>query len=322
MLIDFADFETVEAALEPRGLVEALRQGFRQGCEMPLRHQHSWQRDAEPDASFVIMPAWSNDGPMVVKLISIVPGNSDRGLPSVMPIVIVFDAETGRPRMVMDGVSVTQNRTAAASALASTYLSREDSSRMVMLGTGALAPYLVRAHCAVRPISHVTVWGRNLGKAEAVVAGLEGLNVELAVVENAAEAVRNADIVSCATLATEPIVRGEWVSPGTHIDLVGSFQVQMREADDRLMSLARIFVDKREACLEEAGDIVLPIRNGTISESDVVGDLFDLARGRVVGRRDSEEITVFKSVGLALEDLIAARLVAERAAERLAGTAA
>lgn len=312
MDLSFTDFDAVESALDPQLLVEALREGFREGCEIPQRHRHAWGRTAEQDAAFVLMPAWKTDGEMVVKLTSIVPGNSDRGLPSVMPIVIVFDAVTGSPTKVMDGRAVTLNRTAAASALASSYLSREDSSRLVMLGSGALAPYLVRAHCAVRPIRHVTVWGRNPEKAKKTAARLEGLGVEVVVADDAVDAIGMADIVSCATLANEPIVRGDWVSPGTHVDLVGSFQAHMREADDALMKRARIFADLREACLAESGDILLPIGNGAISEADILGDLFDLSRNEIAGRQTSEEITVFKSVGIALEDFVAARLVAER----------
>lgn len=312
MQLSFTDFDAVESALDPRLLVEALRKGFREGCDMPQRHRHAWGRTAEPDATFVLMPAWKADGPMVVKMTSIVPGNSDRGLPSIMPIVIIFDALTGRPAKVMDGRAITLNRTAAASALASTYLSREDSSRLVMLGSGALAPYLVRAHCAVRPIRHVTVWGRNPEKAKKTAADLEGLGVEVVVADDAVDAIGMADIVSCATLATEPIVRGDWVSPGTHVDLVGSFQAHMREADDALMKRARIFADLRDACLAEPGDILLPIGSGAISEADILGDLFNLSRNEIGGRQTSEEITVFKSVGIALEDFVAARLVAER----------
>lgn len=312
MSLSFADSSTVESALEIRTLVEALREGFSNGCEMPPRHSHVWERTTEPNAAFVLMPAWQKGGPMVVKLSSIVPGNSNRGIPSVMPIVLVFDAITGQPTTMMDGRAITLNRTAAASTLASTYLSRENSKRLVMLGTGDLAPYMVRAHCAVRPIEHVTIWGRDVANARKTADRLKGLNAETVVVEDAAEAVGQADIVSCATLATEAVVRGEWVSAGTHVDLVGSFQPHMREADDELMARSRIFADERGACLNEPGDIVLPIRVGAITEESVLGDLFGLARGQIKGRKTADEITVFKSVGVALEDMVAAQLVARK----------
>lgn len=312
MSLSFADFGAVEAALEPRELVEALREGFRSGCEMPPRHRHTWGRSNEPDATFVLMPAWQNDGVMGVKLTSIVPGNSARGLASVMPIYILFDPLTGRPTKVLDGRAITLNRTAAASALAATYLARKDATRLVMMGTGELAPYLVRAHCAVRPIEQVEIWGRNPEKAQLTAKSLAGLKQDVKVVEDVEESVSRADIVSCATLAAEPIVRGAWLSAGVHLDLVGSFTPHMREADDEAVTRASLFADKREACLQEPGDFTQPIKAGVISESSVLADLFALTRGEHPGRANSEEITLFKSVGLALEDLVAAQLVVQK----------
>lgn len=312
MSLSFADFDAVEAALDPSELVEALRKGFRLGCEMPPRHRHTWGRSNEADATFVLMPAWQTDGVMGVKLTSIVPGNSARGIASVMPIYILFDPLTGKPTKVLDGRAITLNRTAAASALAATYLARKDAAKLVMMGTGDLAPYLVRAHCAVRPITHVEIWGRNPEKAQRTVESLSGLKQEIKVVENLEQSVTSADIISCATLAVDPIVSGAWLSPGAHLDLVGSFTPLMRETDDEAIRRARLFADKREACLMEPGDLTQPLKAGVISESDLLADLFSLTRGEHPGRETDEEITLFKSVGLALEDLVAAQLVVEK----------
>lgn len=312
MTLRIADFDTVEAALDPLELIEALREGFRAGCEMPPRHKHVWGRSNEPDATLAIMPAWQNDGVLGVKLTSIVPGNSARGLASVMPIYVLFDPETGRPSMVLDGRAITLNRTAAASALAATYLARRDASRMVMMGTGELAPYLVRAHCAAHPIEHVEIWGRNPERARRTAGLLSDLKAKVTVVEDVEQSVKRADIISCATLATEPIVRGAWLSPGSHLDLVGAFTPQMRESDNEAVARASLFADKREACLAEPGDFLQPIQAGIITEDSILADLFNLARREHPGRTRGDEITLFKSVGIALEDLVAAQLVMKR----------
>lgn len=312
MSLSFADFSAVDTALEPRELINALRESFRAGCEMPLRQQHVWGRNNEPDASFILMPAWQNNGMLGVKLISVVPGNSTRGLPSVMPIYILFDPLTGSPVKVMDGHAITLNRTAAASALAATYLAAKDATKLVMMGTGELAPYLVRAHCAVRPIELVEIWGRNPDKARLTAASLADLEQEVKIVECIEDSVSKADIVSCATLASEPILRGAWLSPGVHVDLVGSFTPLMREADDDVVIRASLFADSREACLQEAGDFLQPIAAGLLSESSVLADLSALTRGDHPGRTSASEITLFKSVGLALEDLAAAQLVLQK----------
>jgi ornithine cyclodeaminase len=209
---------------------------------------------------------------------------------------------------MIDGGALTLWRTAAASALAASYLARDDASRLVMVGAGALAPHLIDAHASVRPIETVAIWNRNPSRAEALAARLAGRGYAVAAVTDLAAAVRSADIVSCATLSGEPLVKGDWLKPGVHLDLVGAFTPAMRESDDAAVRRARVYVDTRAGALKEAGDIVLPIKSGVIAEADICGDLFDLCRGAVEGRRSAEEITLFKSVGTALEDLAAASL--------------
>ncbi len=228
-----------------------------------------------------------------------------------------MDGATGAPLAVIDGQALTLWRTAAASALAATFLARKNASRLVMVGAGALAPYLVAAHASVRPIAEVLIWNRNPQRAEklaaelnerAITSPLRGDSIALAATADLEAAVRAADIVSCATLAAEPLVKGAWLKPGAHLDLVGAFTPKMREADDEAVRRARVFVDTRQGALKEAGDIVQPLEAGVIGESDIVGDLFDLCRGKVEGRTSPDEITLFKSVGTALEDLAAAIL--------------
>jgi ornithine cyclodeaminase len=312
--MQFVDAATVNSALDVPSLVEALRKGFKKGCEMPARQRHVWKRSNEPNATLVLMPAWQTDGVLGVKLTTIVPGNVDRGKPSGMPIYIMFDPLTGAPQAVLDGRSITLNRTAATSALASTYLSKPDAECLLMVGTGGLAPYLVRAHCSVRPISEVRIWGRRSEKAQHLANTLGDVEANVVTYTDLQEAAKHADIISCATLSADPLIHGDWINPGTHVDLVGAFTPSMREADDEIVRKARIYVDQKITCLVEAGDLVQPLQAGLISEDDVVGDLFDLVRGNCEGRQNNNEITLFKSVGMALEDLVAAELVTQRLA--------
>jgi ornithine cyclodeaminase len=220
-----------------------------------------------------------------------------------------MSGETGAPRALIDGRALTAWRTAAASALAARYLARPDASHLVMIGAGALAPHLVRAHCAVRPIKRVTVWNRTHGRAVSLAFSLNVHGIETTVAEDLETAVREADIVSCATLATKPLVHGDWLKKGAHLDLVGGFTPKMREADDAALKRAAVYVDTREGALKEAGDLADPIRRRVIKRTDVAGDLFELCAGKAKGRRRKTEITLFKSVGSAIEDLAAAMLV-------------
>jgi alanine dehydrogenase len=209
----------------------------------------------------------------------------------------------------MDGTRLTAWRTAAASALAASFLARSDASRMVMVGAGALAPMLIKAHASVRPLTHVTLWNHNAGKAAALAASLSGSPFEITVADNLEAAVRAADIISCATLSSQPLVKGAWLKPGAHLDLVGAYNPAMRESDDDCLRRSAIYVDTRGGALKEAGDIVQPLADGVITKADVQGDLFDLCRGSVKPERQPGDITLFKSVGTAIEDLAAAMLV-------------
>jgi ornithine cyclodeaminase len=248
-----------------------------------------------------------------VKIVSVFPGNLARGLASVAALYLLMDAATGHPLALIDGEALTKRRTAAASALASTYLSRADSRRLLVVGAGALAPYMALAHCAVRPIDRVLVWSRTAARGAAIVAQLASAGLPAAVCDDLAAGLAAADIVTCATTARTPVVLGALVRPGTHVDLVGGFTPEMREGDDALMQRAELFVDTFAGALKEAGDLTQPIASGLISRERVQSELADLVAGRHPGRRSSAEITVFKSVGTALEDLCAARLVWQRA---------
>ena len=206
---------------------------------------------------------------------------------------------------------------AAASALASSYLSRSDASRLLIVGAGALARHFIDAHRAVRPISDVLVWNRTPKRAEELVANYRlqedasALN-SIGVTDDLEAAVSGADIVTCITASSEPVIFGDWVREGTHVDLVGAFSPDSRESDDTLVQKARIFVDTRTGALAEAGDLIIPMNNGLITEDDVAADLFDLTQGERDGRRFYDQITLFKNCGSAIEDLVAARLAYQR----------
>jgi ornithine cyclodeaminase len=302
----------VLAALDFPALIDSLAAMFRSGCTAPPRHHHTIDVPGEAAATLLLMPAWQSGRALGIKIVSVFPGNGARDLPAVMGQYLLLDAATGAPRALIDGTALTLRRTAAASALASRFLSRADAAHLLMVGTGALAPHLAAAHCAVRPIRTVTVWGRNRDHARAAAARLDLPGIAVAVADDLAAAVPRADIISCATLANEPLVRGAWLVPGQHLDLVGGFTPAMREADDEAVRRAEVFVDTRAGATKEAGDIVQPLASGALAAEAIKADLFDLCRGEKPGRVAAGAITLFKSVGTALEDLAAAQLAAER----------
>jgi ornithine cyclodeaminase/alanine dehydrogenase-like protein (mu-crystallin family) len=220
-----------------------------------------------------------------------------------------MSGDSGEPLVTIDGHRLTLWRTAAASALAAKYLAHEGATHLLLIGAGALAPYLARAHAAVRPIKKVSIWNRTPERAKALAHELSGETFKTEIVSAVETGARAADIVTCITLSQTPVLEGEWLKAGAHVDLVGAFRPNAREADDAAVKRARIYVDTRRGALKEAGDLVIPIAAGIIKESDVQGDLFDLCRGQAKGRVTPEEITLFKSVGTAIEDLAAAMLV-------------
>jgi ornithine cyclodeaminase/alanine dehydrogenase-like protein (mu-crystallin family) len=241
--------------------------------------------------------------------VTVFPDNAAAGRPSLHGRYLLMSGATGAPLALMDAQALTAWRTAAASALAASYLARADAEHLVMIGAGALAPHLVRAHMAVRPIQRVTLWNRTHSRAVALAFGLTVTGVEATIADDLATAVREADIVCCATLATEPIVRGAWLKPGAHVDLVGGFTPKMREADNDAIKRARVYVDTRAGATKEAGDIAIPLRRGILTRKGIRGDMFELCRGKAKGRTADKQITLFKSVGSAIEDLAAAMLV-------------
>lgn len=302
----------VEQVLDFPSLVERLLHAFRVGCTVPLRQHYEVPVPGGSAGSLLLMPAWVEGKFLGVKIVSVFPDNAARKMDSVLGSYMLMSANTGLPLAAIDGRMLTLRRTAAASALAAKFLARPDSARLLMVGTGALAPQLVLAHASVRPIREVVVWGRSADKAQRLADVLHGRRMTARATTDLASAVTGADIISCATMTKEPLVRGEWLRPGQHIDLVGGYTPEMREADDAAVERARVYVDTRAGALKEAGDIVQPIRNGVLMEVQIAGELAELAQGRVPGRSYYNQITLFKSCGTALEDLAAAVMVFER----------
>lgn len=255
---------------------------------------------------FMALPAWQPDGPIGVKLVTIFPDNPGRGKPAIQAVVLLFDGETGEPVAMIDGTELTYRKTAADSALGSQLLAREDAQVLLMIGAGGLAPHLIAAHRAVRPsISTVMVWNRTRSRAEALVD--TGLADE--VVDELDDAIASADIISLATMATEPLLRGALVRPGTHVDGVGAYLPDHRETDDDLVRRAEIFVDSREAAVHEHGDLVIPLASGTIGHDAIRADLFELCRREHPGRSSSDAITMFENGGGGHLDLMTAQAI-------------
>ncbi|MBM3336255.1 MAG: ornithine cyclodeaminase family protein [Betaproteobacteria bacterium] len=310
-MIPFFSSEQIRQALPFKTLISAMSAAFQDTAEAPRRHVHPLSDTGS--STLLLMPVWQANAHLGVKLVTVVPENQARQLPTVQALFILLDATTGTPLALMDGEELTLRRTAAASALASTFLSRSDSEHLLIVGTGQLAPHMAAAHCAVRGIRRITVWGRDLHKAKRTINKIQALGLQTSVAIDAAEdlgtASMTADLISCATTSRQALLQSTSVRPGTHIDLVGGFKPDMREADDELVSAARLFVDTFDAALVEAGDLVQPMQAGLITRASILAELSDLASGRHAGRSNAQEITLFKSVGTAIEDLCAANLV-------------
>jgi alanine dehydrogenase len=304
--------EEVAQRLDYVSLTNAIDDAFRADITIPPRHHHTIPVDGGRDATLLLMPAWS-EAFLGLKTVIVAPENTTKDLAAVQAGYQLMDRKTGQLLALMDGGELTARRTACASALAARYLSRPDARRLTMVGTGVLAPHLIAAHASQRPIDQVIIWGRNVDKARALAADLDTAGMTVRAEANLQTAVHDADIISCATLAAEPLIDGTWLQPGQHLDLVGAFTPEMREVDDTAIALAEVYLDTPDAMVS-AGEICDPLARGVITEADIRGTLFDLAGAKVPQPRAGREaVTLFKSAGTAVEDLAAAMLVYDRA---------
>jgi len=307
----YVSADELNAKLEFPPLVEALRELFRRGVDEARAIHLKQPLAGGRQNDWLLLPAWQFGRHMGIKLVSVFPENEAKGIASVQGLYVLFDGGSGLPLAAIDGAAITLWKTAANSALAATYLARKEARGLLMVGAGALAPYLARAHCAVRPITHVMIWNRTAKNAERMAAALTrpGLTVEVA--SDLAAAVARADIVSCATMASAPVIKGAWLSPGVHVDLVGGYRPEMREADDEAVRRARVFIDAWFTAADHCGDICQPIAAGLLRKDDIT-DTFQLARGERPGRLRDDEITLFKSGGGGHEDLGTAQHILTR----------
>jgi len=302
----YLDNEAVNNSLDMTALIASVEQMFRSGAVVPPRHGYELGPDGKV-GSYLIMPAWdkamTNLG---VKLVTVFPQNASKGLPAVGAQYLLYDGQNGRINAVTEADFLTPRRTAAVSALAAKYLSRADASKLLIVGAGRVASFLPEAYLSIRELHEIRIWDINPAAAEMLAEKVRSMGVAASVERELSAGVAWADIVSCATLATDPLVNGASLRPGAHLDLIGSFTPAMREADDEAVRRSTIFVDTFVA-LEESGDLVQPIKNGTIHPVDVRGDISSIVSG-ACSRTSSEEITLFKAVGTASADLAAALL--------------
>lgn len=302
------DAAAVRAATPWPELIAAIGAALVDGTvTAPQRHVHPVGLPDGGTGSLLLMPAWVDTEMVGVKAVTYFPSNAGTDVPTVNAAYLAFDGRTGQALAVLDGDELTARRTAAISALAASYLARTDAQHLLVVGTGVLSPNMARAHAAVRPLARIEIWGRRPEAAAAVAETLraEGLPAEAS--DDLDASIGRAGIVSCVTGATESLVRGELLSGGAHLDLVGSFQPDMRESDDEAAARATIFVDTVAGALL-SGDLAQPLASGVITEASICADLRALVAGEHPGRTAPDEITLFKSAGFAAADLAAARL--------------
>ena len=289
-------------------LISELKQSFSTNKTIvPQRHHHDFPNPkVGADSTMLLMPAWYPGKDAGVKVVTVSPENKQFDLPSIQGTYIYLDAENGQLKAILEAKSLTVKRTAATSALASSFLSKENASSLLMIGTGALSADLIMAHASVRPIKTVYVWGRHIENAKSICEALRDADFTLHPIKNIEDKISEVDIIACATLSKTPLVLGKHLQDGQHIDLVGAYKPDMREADDEAIVRASVYLDAFQSGLKESGDIAIPIQNGILKQEQIKADLFQLCSGRREGRRNNNEITLFKSVGHALEDLVAA----------------
>jgi len=299
--------EDVHAQLAYPDLVDALQEAFAGSFSMPPRQVYALDESPANHDAFAVLPSW-NDELIAVKSFTYFPDNPKPAYASLYSKILLFDRKHGQPLALVDGTSVTFWRTAGVSGLASRLLSREDSKTLLLLGTGNLAPYIIRAQLSVRPIERVMVWGRTPANAQRVVQQVadEFDAVDFSVADDLQAACGLADIVVSATGSHEPLVLGDWIKPGTHTDFIGNHHATKRECDTALVVKSKVYADSYVNCFKEAGEVLVPISENAITKDHVVGELTEMCSGSVKLRESDDEITLFKSIGMAMSDLVGA----------------
>lgn len=308
--MQWIDAPTINRLLDYPSLCAAFSQAHKE--PMPVNADLCLEYPDSADR-FMLRPAWSDQQMLGVKLASVFPENQYRhpARPSIQGVYVAFDGVTGSPLFVADGAALTARKTAADSALGLDLLARQDVQTMLMVGAGEMAGPLIEAFTALRPsLRQVVIWNRTRPRAERLAADLQIPGVELIVVDDLDSALPEADVICAATMSEQPLIRGALVAPGTHVNLVGSWQPHMREADNDILIRGQIYVDFRPTALA-SGELQLPLTLGVISVDHIRGDLFDLCRG-AARSFTTDQITVFKNAGGAHLDLFTAQLLARR----------
>lgn len=307
--------EQVQQHLSFAELIPLLQESFAKPFHMPQRQVHLLSpEDKSKHDAFALLPSW-NEEVIGNKMFTYFPENdANYNLPGLFSKIMLFRRNTGEPLALVDGTSVTYWRTAAISALASQLLSRENSQHLMLFGTGNLASYLLHAHIHVRHLTKITIWGRCANKVQKLINEFSGLYPDISFFTslNVDIEIPHVDIICCATGAKTPLFNGELISDGCHIDCLGNHMVDARECDSITVQKSRVFVDSLMNTLNEAGELLIPISEGVISEDDIVGELSDMCSQPEILRKSADEITLFKSVGTAISDLVAAYLVYQK----------
>lgn len=304
--------EFVQNNLDYKDLISELRTMFLSNYTMPLRHHHFYETASKDENTLILMPSW-NEEFLDIKQVIVAPKNSENNLPSITAHYTLSDTKTGQLLASMRAEEITSIRTACTSALVADILAPENSKTLLIVGIGKVSHQLAQAHMVVRNYEKIYVWGRNIDKTTAFVDTLIKLGYPAFVADDLAKATNEADVISTATLSPTPIIKGEWIKPGTHLDLIGSHKPDTREIDDDAIRLGKIYVDSYEGAIHETGELAIPLAQGIISKENIVGNIKELLSDIAPKRNSASEITIFKSAGLAIEDLASAILLYKKA---------
>lgn len=303
------DAKTIHSLLNYKDLIPALQKGFAGNHKMPQRQVYNLSDDAKQKEAIALLPSW-NDDVICTKVFSYFPKN-DKPLKTLYSNILLFSRSTGESLALLDGTSITYWRTAAVSALASQFLSRKNSETLLLFGTGHLAPYLVEAHLSVRQIKTIIIAGRTAAKVESLINSLSQKYTDIKFIQskNLKKDIPDSDIICCATASPKPLFDGELLSLGTHVDCLGNHAADQRECDSYTVQNAKVYVDSRVNTLSEAGELLIAIEENSFTADEIIGELADLCKNSEIHRSNESDITLFKSVGSALSDLVAAQLV-------------
>ncbi len=308
----------VRAVLSMDDLIAAMETALEQFSSGAVRQPLRNIVDVGHSAFYGVMPAFiGRPAALGTKLVTVYHSNADRGLPSHLATIVLHDPDTGALSAILDGRYITEARTAAVSAASARHLARADARVLAIVGSGVQARSHLDALTRVRAFEEIRVWGRHAGRVTALLHDAPThARARLVAAESVEAAVTGADVIVLVTASREPVLRRAWVREGAHICAVGACRPDQREMDTAVVRDARVFVDSRTGAVAEAGDLVIPIKEGAIDASHIAGELGDVFGGRVAGRQAAAEITIFKSLGMAVEDVAAAHLAFERASER------